>query len=200
VAWYATLLSAFVSSRREKDKSLLALSTAGIGLLITLATTVGIPSVSIAVLYALALAAFLTAILAAIRVFDLDAKHVESLLRETRDQAPAEALRAADRFLFRSFLVGVVLSIAIGAGYALKSAEHPTEESKMEAPDERSHVTTTPDVPERRSLEGIENLKPANLPNPAETPAATSPPTSSQGPKTSSGASESGEGPSPGSS
>lgn len=111
-AWYATLLGAFVSSRREKDKSLLALSTAGIGLPVTLATTIGIPSVWIALLYAFALAAFLVAIFAAIRLFDLDASHVEALLRELR-KAPAKKLRATDRLLFLSFAVGVVLSRSV---------------------------------------------------------------------------------------
>lgn len=133
VAWYAAMLNAFVNSRREKDKSLLALSTAGIGLLITLATTVGIPNGPILGLYVLAIGAFLIAIFYALRLFDLDAKHVESLLRELRDDAAEEKLKAADHVLFWAFAAGVGFSILIGGAYAWSTAQQREEMTMSEA-------------------------------------------------------------------
>jgi hypothetical protein len=56
--WYAANLAAWFATRLEHDKSLLTLSAGGIGLLITLVSTVGIHSAESLILYILAFIAF----------------------------------------------------------------------------------------------------------------------------------------------
>ena len=53
VAYYTALVDAWINTKMERDKSLLSLATAGIGLLVTLLTTVGITSGIMYLLYAL---------------------------------------------------------------------------------------------------------------------------------------------------
>ena len=51
VAFYSTVAQAWVATRMEKDKTLLSLATAGIGLLATLLTTAGASSLRQLFLY-----------------------------------------------------------------------------------------------------------------------------------------------------
>src|SRR5438309_2190061 len=72
IAWYST--------RLEHDKSLLTLSAGGVGLLITLLTTVGVASAEGLVLYIAAVFAFLLCIGFVMLIFRENSAHVEAVL------------------------------------------------------------------------------------------------------------------------
>ncbi len=61
VAFFSAVVGAWIETRMEKDKTLLSLATAGIGLLVTLLTAVGPSSVHELWLYAGAGASFIIA-------------------------------------------------------------------------------------------------------------------------------------------
>ncbi|MDA8663964.1 hypothetical protein N9L66_03280 [Porticoccaceae bacterium] len=42
VAYYSTMLSAWIETKMERDKTLVTLSAAGIGLLVTILTVIGV--------------------------------------------------------------------------------------------------------------------------------------------------------------
>ncbi len=119
LAHYSAVLSAWVETRMEKDKTLLSLATAGIGLLTTLATTVGPSSACQLWLYGFAGLSFICTIVTAIVVFDKNSHHLgEVLQRGIRGDDPL--LVKLDLVVFLSFVIGVVLTaaIALSAGFA----------------------------------------------------------------------------------
>jgi len=82
LALYTALVEAWIETRMEKDKTLLGLSTAGIGLLATLLTTVGPTSAPQLWLYGFAGLAFIGAIVTAVWIFDRNSQHLEDVIHQ----------------------------------------------------------------------------------------------------------------------
>lgn len=78
VAYYATCLQAWVATRMEYDKTLITLSSAGIGLLISLYSTVGTSHWMNAALFFLACGLFLGTVTVCLLIFRLNANHLEA--------------------------------------------------------------------------------------------------------------------------
>lgn len=101
-AWFETSM--------EYDRSLLTLSAGAIGLLVTLASTVGVKSRP---LFALALVAFGLCILSVLLVFNGNREYLGRIImagEKSRDQQ----LDRLDRMAAGAFLAGVVLSALLG--------------------------------------------------------------------------------------
>ena len=77
IEFYAASVSAWYVSSLEHDKSLLTLSAGGIGLLITLLTTVGLGTAEALVLYVGAISSFVVALISVLRVFRGNQKYIE---------------------------------------------------------------------------------------------------------------------------
>lgn len=123
----------------EKDKTLLTLATAGIGLLATLPTTVGPGSKTELALYVLAGLAFGASVVAAVWIFDRNGTHIDNVLKNN----PAEdtLLTWLDRILIASFLVGLASTAAIAfiSGHAhLRKANTVTENKQGTVREQRS--------------------------------------------------------------
>ena len=119
LAHYAAIVEAWVATRMEKDKTLLSLATAGIGLLATLLTTVGPTSACQLWLYGSAGVSFICTIVTAIWIFDRNSRHLEDVIvRGVRGDDPL--LVKLDVLVFLSFVIGVVLTgaIALSSGFA----------------------------------------------------------------------------------
>jgi len=143
-ALIATLREAWVSTRMEKDKTLLALATGGIGLLTTLSTTVGPASKTELALYVVAGLSFGIAVVVAVMIFDRNSVHIEHVLNNAATED--KPLKWMDRTLLASFLLGLILTgaMAFTSGRAhLRKADKVSNESKEGA------------APEQRSLNGI---------------------------------------------
>jgi hypothetical protein len=111
-AYYSALVGAWINTKMEKDKSLLTLATGGVGLLVTLLTTVGTKSSLVAVLYGVGFLLFLLSIISAVSIFGRNAKVIECLIG---NEKPKERyLNFLDRVMFWSFILGLVVAIAIG--------------------------------------------------------------------------------------
>jgi hypothetical protein len=158
----ATVRQAWVDTRMEKDKTLLTLATGGIGVITTLATTVGPGSLVELGLYGLSAISFVVTIIAAVLIFDANSQHLEEvLLKQTTEDDPE--LQWLDRVLFTSFVIGVMLAcaIALTAGYSHIGKDHKVAEQNLR--ESLSGIgrlnTAVTGAPEQKSLTGIGRLQ-----------------------------------------
>lgn len=124
-AYYSALIGAWISTKMERDRTLLALSAGGLAVLAGLLTAFRVRTSCGLVLYSLAAFSFLVSIVAGILIYERNAVY---LRREAKaflaDGPPAghdTLLAFLDYTLMASFVLGVVLTFII----ALLSACSP---------------------------------------------------------------------------
>jgi hypothetical protein len=149
IAWYAAALDAWYGTRLEHDKSLLTLSAGGIGLLITLASTVGIPSRAALILSTLAIFAFVVCLMVVLLIFRGNSDHLEDVVHARRERS--RILAIFDRIAIGAFLTGVMLSCSVG----FVSAIHLAETRAINMADDKETETFAAD-----SVDGIYRMKP----------------------------------------
>ena len=152
VAYYGAAVTAWFTTSLEYDKSLLTLSAAGIGLHLTLLTTVGLKSAEGLVLYIGAILCFAAALLTVLRVLRLNQKHIEDIV-STRVTGTDPALARLDLFAIVSFGAGVVLTAIVGisaAIYSYSEKDKPMTEKQQ----------PTRGVPTFDSVNGAARLQP----------------------------------------
>jgi len=168
VEFYAAAVTAWLNTSLEHDKSVLALSAGGIGLLITLLTTVGLSNVVLLVLYVAAILAFLSSLIAVLAVFRRNRTHIEQVFLGNR--APDPVLTMLDQISVAAFGIGAILTAVIGISTAVVS--YSTKEKTMAT--ENKQVPTG--EAQNRSFNGLGNLQNqttgnAPPPPPAQPPA-----------------------------
>ena len=116
VQFYSAKVNAWFSTKLEYDKSLLLLSSGAIGLLITLLTTVGVESLTLLIIFIVAIISFIVCLFATIGIFNRNAKHLEDLMqgKDTNDTV----LSVLDTMTITSFILGVILTSIIGISIA----------------------------------------------------------------------------------
>lgn len=117
--FYSAAVNAWFATSLEHDRSLLTLSAAGIGLLITLLTTVGASSIEAVLLYFAAMFAFLICVIAVLWIFRLNGEHIRNIIHLNAPGDPK--LKALDALAKGSFLIGVMFSLIIGVCAAIHS-------------------------------------------------------------------------------
>lgn len=165
VAHYSTMLGAFLQTKMERDKMLITLSAIGVGLLVTLLTTVGVQRRWEIWLYAAALLCFLATIAAMVAVLGINSRFIEEQLRQSNSTSKLK-LRRLDRLSLVSFIVAGVFVVAIGIA---SGVNHFLSTGGADMPEDRKSQTFERGV---RSLLGIENLRPEELPQEVDDPAA----------------------------
>ena len=120
VEYYASSVNAWFNTSLEHDKSILALAAGGIGLLITLLTTVGLSSAEALVLYVGAITSFLVALVSVLVVFRHNRSYIEQVLAGKIDESDP-VLAKADSIALWAFGVGVVFTAVIGIAAAIHS-------------------------------------------------------------------------------
>lgn len=172
VEYYAAGLSAWYASRLEQDKSLLTLSAGGVGLLVTLMTTVGMSSIESLVLYVCALGSFLVCLGAVLVIFRKNSTYLERVIQgETRDDP---TLNKLDSVAALSFALAVALSVVIAISAAIHSyVEEDNKMSNGEGPNDQKqplHESYSgagrlqPQEDLTRSFNGAANLRPQPSP------------------------------------
>jgi len=117
VAYYSTLLGAWVDTKMEHDKSLLTLSSGGLGLLITLLSTVGVKEKRELILYVFASLCFALTIILCIIIFERNAIYLKKVVTGYQnDDSFLTWLDCLNSFLFVSAiifsaLIGLVVSV-----------------------------------------------------------------------------------------
>lgn len=127
IEYYAAQVNAWFQSSLERDRSLLALSTAGIGVLIVLLTRDGTRTPVEAVLFILALIAFTLCALVILAIFSKNQAHLEAEIHRNANSVEGH-LKILDKTALCSFGAGLSLSLVIGI-FAAVSSTH--EESRM---------------------------------------------------------------------
>ncbi len=184
IEFYAAATTAWFDTKLERDKSLLTLSAGGIGLLITLLSTIGIHSIESLILYATALLSFICSLAAVLWIFKRNAAHLEDINRGK--EGGDLLLDLLDNAAIFCFFLGVVLSSIMGISSAVHSFQ--TQEIHMASGDKSRPMANdsfsgirnmAPTPTDTRSFSNAANMKPAAAPPPASTqtsqPAASTP-------------------------
>lgn len=117
---YGASVNAWFNTALEHDKSILALSAAGIGLLTTLLTTADFVSAEALVLYILAILSFLIAIACVLFVFNRNKDYIERMISGA-NSATDPGLTKLDHGAILAFAAGVVFSAVIGISAGINS-------------------------------------------------------------------------------
>ena len=156
VQYYSVLLTAWINTKMEHDKTLITLSAAAIGLLITILTTKTVIQTWLVWIYIFAFVGYLITIYAALIIYQRNSLHIEKELKGQSGKDPH--LERLDKLCLYSFSLATLAFILIGVFTAtLKIKE---EKTKM-AEDKNQH-----EIAGNRSLNGISNVRPENNQSP----------------------------------
>ncbi len=106
--------ASFYNTTMEKDKSILTLSVAGIGFLITLLKLTSVIQVYDMAFFSVATLSFLVAIYCVITIFGKNASFIIELTNGKDVQVKQYQLDQLDKWLIRSFYLGILMSLALG--------------------------------------------------------------------------------------
>ncbi len=174
IANYSILLSAWIQTKMERDKTLVTLSAAAIGLLITVLTTVGVQKVWEIPLYIIAVSSFLTTIWSSLKIYELNSEHLEDSLRGKNGKDPK--LEKYDKRSIRAFVIGSCFALLIGVTSAYQKII--LKEDTMGTKEQNGSNTVmindsfngiaglNPQNIETKSFNGIANLKPETVQEP----------------------------------
>lgn len=109
-AHYSASVSAWFGTKMEKDKSLLTLASAGIGILVSIGASSKIEKIC----YVLAISFFVVTVFFTLLVFELNAKLIENLISEHKMERLGKIAELVDYALILSFLLGVVAFAILG--------------------------------------------------------------------------------------
>jgi hypothetical protein len=116
VEFYSQGVAAWFNSALEHDKSLLTLSVAGIGVLVSLMQTV-IDSLCLLLLYASAILAFMVCLVSVLMIFKRNKKHILDVFNgQTADDPVLSLLDSSASF---SFFLAMLLSALLGISSAI---------------------------------------------------------------------------------
>lgn len=185
IEYYAASVTAWFNSSLEHDKSILTLSAGGIGILITLLTTVGLDSAEALVLYFCAIICFLIALISILIVFRRNNTYIEKIL-SGKSTSIDPVLSILDAMAKWAFGLGVVFTAIIGMSTAIHS--YTTKEiimanetgSKIGAGSYNGVSRIQPST-ETRSFNGVANLQPQAGSSSTGTSAAIPSPASATG-------------------
>lgn len=114
--YQSALVNAWITVRLEEDKTLVALSSVGIGLLVTLLTSIGLLRFWHIVLYALAFLGFFISILSGLSILTKNANHIELILKQKPNESEksSQSLQKLEKRAKYGFIFGLAMSIVIG--------------------------------------------------------------------------------------
>lgn len=156
IAHYSVLLSAWIQTKMERDKTLVTLSAGAIGLLVTILTAVGVKSVWEIPFFIISITAFLTTIWSSLVIYQLNSQHLEEAIRGSSGKDPR--LEKYDKRSIRAFIIGAISALVIGILSASIQLTKPEE--KMMADKDNSSQTISGKTTLKESVNGVTNLNP----------------------------------------
>lgn len=153
IEYYASSVNAWFNTSLEHDKSLFTLSAGGIGLLITLLTTVGLSSAEALVLYICAIVSFVISLLAVLAVFKRNRTHIEEII-SGKNTTTDPLLTKLDSTALFAFGIGVLFTAIIGISAAINS--YSSKEKNMA----NENTNKPQQVQIKESFNGATNLQP----------------------------------------
>lgn len=156
IAHYSVLLGAWIETRMERDKTLVTLSAAAIGLLVTILTTVGTKNLWEIPLFVVAVLSFLVTILSSLTIYQLNSRHLEAAIKGSSEKDPR--LERYDKISIWAFIVGASAALAIGISSA--TYQFPIKEERNMSEQKSSDKSVRPTTL-RESVNGVTNLQPS---------------------------------------
>lgn len=153
IEYYSAAVTAWFNTALEHDKSILTLAAGGIGLLITLLTTVGLSTAEALVLYIFAIGCFVVALVSVLIVFRDNKIHIENILTG-KEIGTDPCLAKVDGVAIWAFGLGVVLTAVIGISAAIHS--FTTKEKTMATESNKA----TQSSPINESFNGAARIQP----------------------------------------
>ncbi len=130
IEFHSQSVNAWYMSSLERDKSILTISSGGIGVMITLLTTTGINSYLTFSFFCLSIFFFLISILVIINVFGLNKKYITDVL--SGDNVDDTKINFLDKIAIISFILGIIFTIIIGITVAVdKLNKHEKVKSEI---------------------------------------------------------------------
>ncbi len=166
VQYYTSIVNAWFNTRLEKDKSLLTLSAAAIGLLITLLTTIGANSTDRVILYGLAIISFIICLCAVIIIFQRNSDHLEKVAKKESTTDPY--LKLLDKIASYTFVLGIIFSMVIGISAGIENLNNKGDIKMTDKKSTTTNQSTTRNgnfVEGQRSFVGISGLDPSGSSN-----------------------------------
>lgn len=172
IVHYEVLLSAWIQTNMERDKTLVTLSSAAIGLLITILTTVGVGNVWMIVLFIIAICSFIVTIWSSLVIYQLNSKHLENALKGSSEVDTK--LEKYDKLSIRAFVIGAIAAMLIGALSAYLNLISKDDKKMLETENNISQVVSknesfnrvgelNPEKIVQKSINGVENLNPETI-------------------------------------
>ncbi len=113
----------FYSTKLEKDKSILTLSVAGLGFLVTFINFTSIFKPYEFIFFLIAAVCFMVCILNVVKIFDKNAEYIVLLTTDAGGIEEKEAeLKKLDKWAIKSFYLGIVMAFALGACTAMSNS------------------------------------------------------------------------------
>ncbi len=159
VANYSVLLSAWIQTKMERDKTLVTLSAAAIGLLVTILATVGVNSVWEILFYVISVTSFAVTIWSSLKIYQLNSEHLEEAIRGASGKDPR--LEKYDIRSIKAFIIGSISAVLIGILSA--SSQLITSEENIMSKKSGTTKSTVKPVTIKESVNGVSGLNPNSL-------------------------------------
>lgn len=170
--YYEVALSNWFSTRFERDKSLLALSSGGVGLLVTLLTVYGSPTIVATAAFGVGVAGYLAVIILALAVLGANADYLGVILtghnRRRSEHWKAKArqltlerrLARIDCWIKWCFGVGIAATILVGVTATIAKNQEESDMSKSRPT--RPSSSQKPQGTSTKSFGGAAALRPGS--------------------------------------
>ena len=172
IAFYSAVVQAWITTRMERDKVILAISAAGLGWLVTIVTTVGIADFLTLIFFVAAVVSFTAVSVLVVLILGRNAEYLERVARNQDE--PDRLLARLDTSVNILFISGVVSVLLMGllAGYAHYEKEltrmaeeqqqQPVKAKIQESVQGITNLRSKGDTSkEFKSVNNVANLKPA---------------------------------------
>jgi Ca2+/Na+ antiporter len=131
VEYYASTVSAWYATTLEHDKSLFALAGGGIGIMISLLTTVGFDQYWILVLFVVTIGAFMVCLVFLLKIFEGNRDYLEAIIDGNHEGKDGN-LKKWDRLAKRAFFVGVGVATLVALSTATIKISTKLQEEKRQ--------------------------------------------------------------------
>lgn len=153
--------ASFYNTKLEKDKSILTLSVAGLGFLITFTNFANKLSTFSFIAFILSAIAYIICIFNVINIFEKNALYIIEITNDSDKAEELElTLRKHDKIAIYSFYIGILLSFIVGLSTAIPSSEHKEQSMSDQNKNQTSESNDSPLNPIFESFSGITAMKP----------------------------------------
>jgi hypothetical protein len=164
VAYYSALVNAWIQTKMEVDKTLIIISSAGIGFLITIISKLDINNVTELIIYLSAFISFFIVIITCVEVFRKNAVYIKNIIDEKDDNH-----KSLDTYSFVAklfFTLALIFILILGINIGVKQLK----KGGMEMEEKKGKLVTNeglgglhklkPEVTVKKGLGGLGDLSP----------------------------------------